>query len=82
MIFTPRIWYFDIIFLIARLSSKDRRSKWESVPVEKRHEAIVKKDAGIGDRINCCFPGTIVTYGRCIPGSSLCRVMLRIGGIS
>jgi Ca2+-transporting ATPase len=36
----------------------------ESVSVEKRYETIVEKGSGIGDRINCCFSGTIVTYGR------------------
>jgi len=36
----------------------------ESVPSEKRAEAILAADAGIGDRINSAFMGTVVTYGR------------------
>ena len=36
----------------------------ESVPVDKHFDAEVEEDAGIGDRINSCFSGTIVTYGR------------------
>ena len=36
----------------------------ESVPVEKRYQVVIEKDAGVGDRINSCFSGTIVTYGR------------------
>ncbi|WP_058486145.1 calcium-translocating P-type ATPase, SERCA-type [Defluviitalea phaphyphila] len=36
----------------------------ESISIEKNADKIVEKDAGIGDRINCVFMGTIVTYGR------------------
>lgn len=36
----------------------------ESVPVEKSAQAILPEDAGIGDRINCAYMGTVVTYGR------------------
>ncbi len=36
----------------------------ESVPVEKQCDTSVAADAGIGDRVNSCFSGTIVTYGR------------------
>lgn len=36
----------------------------ESVPVEKFAEELVDEKAGIGDRINSAFMGTIVTYGR------------------
>jgi len=36
----------------------------ESVPVEKRHDVILKEDAPIGDRLNSAFMGTVVTYGR------------------
>ncbi len=36
----------------------------ESVPVEKQSGAAVEDAAGIGDRVNSCFSGTIVTYGR------------------
>jgi len=36
----------------------------ESVPAEKRAEAALAADAGVGDRINAAFMGTVVTYGR------------------
>ncbi len=36
----------------------------ESVPVEKRAEAIVDTAASVGDRINCGYLATTVTYGR------------------
>lgn len=36
----------------------------ESVPAEKDAKAILNEDAGIGDRINCAYMGTVVTYGR------------------
>lgn len=36
----------------------------ESVPVEKEVDKILPDDAGLGDRINSGFMGTVVTYGR------------------
>jgi len=36
----------------------------ESVPVEKRAEAILQADAPIGERFNLAYMGTLVTYGR------------------
>jgi len=36
----------------------------ESVPVEKDAAAILPEEASLGDRINCGFMGTVVTYGR------------------
>jgi Ca2+-transporting ATPase len=36
----------------------------ESVPVEKDAAAILPEDAGLGDRINSAYMGTIITYGR------------------
>lgn len=37
----------------------------ESMPVEKNSKIVYKKeDVPIGDRANCAFMGTIVTYGR------------------
>jgi len=36
----------------------------ESVPVEKDFEAILDESASLGDRINCGYMGTVVTYGR------------------
>ena len=36
----------------------------ESVPVEKDADVILAEDASLGDRINCAYMGTVVTYGR------------------
>ena len=36
----------------------------ESVPAEKFYDAVLAHDAGLGDRINSGYMGTIVTYGR------------------
>lgn len=36
----------------------------ESVPVEKDANVVLEDDASLGDRINCGFMGTVVTYGR------------------
>jgi Ca2+-transporting ATPase len=36
----------------------------ESVPVEKAVHQAVAEDAGIGDRRNCAYMSTMVTYGR------------------
>ena len=36
----------------------------ESVPVEKDANAVLADDASLGDRINCAYMGTVVTYGR------------------
>lgn len=38
----------------------------ESVPVEKNALTVLEDDAVIGDRINCAYSGTIVTYGRAL----------------
>jgi len=36
----------------------------ESVPSEKDAKVVLPDDAGLGDRINCGFMGTVITYGR------------------
>jgi len=36
----------------------------ESVPVEKDADAFLAEDASLGDRVNCAYMGTVVTYGR------------------
>ncbi len=36
----------------------------ESVAVEKNADAMVAENAGLGDRVNCGFMGTTITYGR------------------
>lgn len=36
----------------------------ESVPVEKQAVAVLDAEASLGDRINCAYMGTVVTYGR------------------
>ena len=36
----------------------------ESVPVEKDANVVLPMDAGLGDRINSAYMGTVLTYGR------------------
>ena len=36
----------------------------ESVPVEKNAGLVLETDAVLGDRVNCGYMGTVVTYGR------------------
>jgi len=36
----------------------------ESVPVEKDAKAVLTEDASLGDRVNCGYMGTLITYGR------------------
>ena len=36
----------------------------ESVPVEKNANAVLAEDASLGDRVNCGYMGTLITYGR------------------
>ncbi len=36
----------------------------ESVPVEKKADVTLAEDVQTGDRVNCAFMGTTVTYGR------------------
>lgn len=36
----------------------------ESVPVEKNAHVIAGKDIPLGERVNCAFMGTLITYGR------------------
>lgn len=36
----------------------------ESVPVEKDANAVLPEDSNLGDRINCAYMGTLITYGR------------------
>lgn len=36
----------------------------ESVPVEKDCSLVLKENVGIGDRLNCAFMTTVVSYGR------------------
>ena len=36
----------------------------ESVPVEKDASAVLAEDASLGDRVNCGYMGTVITYGR------------------
>lgn len=36
----------------------------ESVPVEKNAESVLAEEASLGDRVNCAYMGTVVTYGR------------------
>lgn len=36
----------------------------ESVPVEKEAQVVFSEEKELGDRLNCAYSGTIVTYGR------------------
>lgn len=36
----------------------------ESIPIEKNSSVIFDKNVDLGDRINCAYMGTVVTYGR------------------
>ena len=36
----------------------------ESVPIEKNADIVIDDNVGIGDKINCCFMSTTVSYGR------------------
>ena len=36
----------------------------ESVPVEKKADAVLESSLSVGDRVNCAFAGATVTYGR------------------
>ncbi len=36
----------------------------ESVSAEKKVDVVLPDNAGLGDRVNCAYMGTVVTYGR------------------
>jgi Ca2+-transporting ATPase len=48
----------------ANLRIEEASLTGESVPVEKYADASVEADAGVGDRRNCAYMSTTVTYGR------------------
>ena len=48
----------------ANLKIEESALTGESVPVDKDANAVVKSNAGIGDKKNMCFMSTSVTYGR------------------
>ena len=56
----------------------------ESVPVEKDASAVLAEDASLGDRINCGYMGTVITYGRgrgVITGTGMQTQMGNIAGM-
>ncbi len=46
------------------LKTQEAALTGESLPVEKMTAVIAKEDIGIGDRTNCAFSSSLVTYGR------------------
>ncbi|HEC34032.1 MAG TPA: cation-translocating P-type ATPase [Chloroflexi bacterium] len=54
----------------------------ESVAVEKRAEVTMPKDATLGDRDNCAFMGTTVTYGRGMGAVTATGMQTQIGLIA
>ena len=46
------------------LKSQESALTGESVPVEKTCTTLENTDIGIGDRINCAYSSSLVTYGR------------------
>jgi len=48
----------------ANLRVEEASLTGESVPVEKNAEQTIDPPVGIGDRLNCAYMSTIVTYGR------------------
>ena len=48
----------------ANLRIEEAALTGESVPVEKEAEKVFSAEMPVGDRINCAFMGTVVSYGR------------------
>ena len=48
----------------ANLRAEEATLTGESVPVQKNAELIVDESAGVGDRKNMVFSGTLINYGR------------------
>ena len=48
----------------ANLRIEEASLTGESVPVEKDADQVIEQRAGIGDRLNCGYMSTTVTYGR------------------
>jgi Ca2+-transporting ATPase len=48
----------------ANLKVEEASLTGESVPVEKRAQSTLEAGAGLGDRVNMAYMGTMITYGR------------------
>jgi Ca2+-transporting ATPase len=48
----------------ANLRIEEAALTGESVPVEKDSERVLAGEVPVGDRLNCAFMGTVVSYGR------------------
>ena len=46
------------------LKTQEAALTGESLPVEKNTDKIENQEIGIGDRVNCAFSSSLVTYGR------------------
>lgn len=54
----------------------------ESLPVDKKSEAIVDPEASLGDRVNLAYMGTVVNYGRGIGVVYATGMNTEMGGIA
>ena len=52
------------LLMSASLRVEESTLTGESVPVEKSTDALADPDVPLGDRVNMCFSGSSVTYGR------------------
>ncbi len=54
----------------------------ESMPVNKRADTVLPEDAGLGDRKNCAYMSTLVSYGRGVSVVTATGMQSEIGKIA